>query len=41
MKNITPMGRTAEPIAAFLDEPATRPAPGCFDPRERLEFDDD
>ena len=28
-------------IAAFLDNPASRPAPGCFDPDEALRFGDD
>ena len=28
-------------VAAFLADPAPRPAPGCFDPDESVQFDDD
>ena len=30
-----------ELVAAFLEDPASRPAPGCFDAGELLEIDDD
>ena len=30
-----------ELVAAFLDDPASRPAPGCFDPGETVNFGDD